>query len=274
MSDVTPLPRFARPPVVETILGIYFRPMTALSGIDLAIFWDRELRGEFPKADLKPAVEAVTERFGSPIIPESLHLNLHATPPPSRLWMSTEENDHVIQLQPDALLTNWLRSEANGEYISYAGRRDRFRSQLDQLERFIGSSGEDGIRPISVTVTYINHIAINASLPVSDAIGELIVGWPGGANDKWLPQADAMKLSTSYPFQEQGGRLHLNVFPVFRSTDKSLVLRMELLGRANCREQEGVSGALQKLDLCHEWVVRGFASLTTARMHSQWERTE
>jgi hypothetical protein len=35
----------------------------------------------------------------------------------------------------------------------------------------------------------------------------------------------------------------------------------------------GVAGALEFLDLGRRWIVRGFADLTTERMHIAWRRT-
>jgi hypothetical protein len=37
---------------------------------------------------------------------------------------------------------------------------------------------------------------------------------------------------------------------------------------------EGIEGALAMLDIGREWIVRGFASVTTRTMHDVWRRID
>ena len=52
--------------------------------------------------------------------------------------------------------------------------------------------------------------------------------------------------------------------------EKLFVLRLASRGRAASPD---IDGALDFMDLAHEWIVRGFTSATTSDAHAKWGRT-
>ena len=50
-----------------------------------------------------------------------------------------------------------------------------------------------------------------------------------------------------------------------------MTLNLISLGRASSPD---LAGALDFMDLAHEWIVRGFTSMTTAEAHEHWRRTK
>ena len=46
-----PLPRFAKPPVIETALGVFFRPPEHFASAQQGILWDRYFREKFSKIE-------------------------------------------------------------------------------------------------------------------------------------------------------------------------------------------------------------------------------
>ncbi|HUE08033.1 MAG TPA: hypothetical protein VMP41_11445, partial [Acidimicrobiales bacterium] len=61
------------------------------------------------------------------------------------------------------------------------------------------------------------------------------------------------------------------VQPAFQREDNQPVIALTLLARGAPRTTDA-TGVVEFLRLGHEWIVRGFADLTTAAMHDEWER--
>jgi hypothetical protein len=64
MTDerVTESPSYLRPPVVETILGVQFKPLRGLQNAHLGAFW-KTLGDEWPTVADAPPLEPQFERF-------------------------------------------------------------------------------------------------------------------------------------------------------------------------------------------------------------------
>ena len=69
------------------------------------------------------------------------------------------------------------------------------------------------------------------------------------------------------------GRLYVTAQPSWRTADGSPVWVMNLMARG-APIGTGIDGAFEFFDLGREWVVRGFADLTTDAMQSYWERVD
>jgi hypothetical protein len=67
------------------------------------------------------------------------------------------------------------------------------------------------------------------------------------------------------------GRLHSVTTPRYRVDTMEPVYVLEMVARGQPLGP-GLDGAVALLDLGHEYIVRGFADLTTRRMHEVWGR--
>jgi hypothetical protein len=72
---------------------------------------------------------------------------------------------------------------------------------------------------------------------------------------------------------DDAGRLNVRVSPAVCGSDKKPMLRLDLTARGPVKGRE-LSEVANWIDLGHEWVVRGFASLTRSEMHRVWERKQ
>ena len=63
-TDIESLPRFKKPPVVETVLGVHFRPLGKLTSAHQGLRWERCFRHRFPNLEERRPVEEARERFG------------------------------------------------------------------------------------------------------------------------------------------------------------------------------------------------------------------
>ena len=97
--------------------------------------------------------------------------------------------------------------------------------------------------------------------------------WQNTTSDDWFPGVEFATVKFSAVLPEQQGRLHVNAIPGVRQRDKKKILRLELTACGKPLESS-IDASLSWIDLGHEWVVRGFTSLTRSEMHEKWGRTQ
>jgi hypothetical protein len=126
-------------------------------------------------------------------------------------------------------------------------------------------------------VTYINHLESGKGWERHGQLDEALAVWSSRLSDDFLPEPEDTRFAVRYVIPDAegnpAGRLHVNLQPAYRRADGKAILALELTARGRPLTG-GAEGALQFLDLGHEWVVRGFTSITTTRMHEIWERRE
>jgi uncharacterized protein (TIGR04255 family) len=274
MSSAEVLPRFKKPPVIETVLGVHFRPLERFTSAHQGLLWDRYFRVRFPKLEERPPAEELQERFGEErLAPPMIRWQVFDRPPAPRLWAASETGEHVVQIQRNALFANWQKTSADVAYRDYAQRREEFSKQLRMVEAFFREEGIGKLEPTAWSVTYINHVAYEGPNTVGPAVAKMLEAWSNQRSDNWLPDPDKVVLDCTFTMPDNAGRLNVNLMPVVLLNEKKHMLHLDLTARGQVKSAD-VAGALAGIDTGHEWVVRGFASLTRPEMHKEWEREQ
>ena len=190
-----------------------------------------------------------------------------------RLWAGSEDGHHVVQIQKNALFANWLRTGDDVAYRPYLERRQEFSQQLSQVEKFFREEGIGQLEPTTWSVTYINHIEYEGLHELGPAVARTLTVWANQSSDNWLPAPDQVVLDFAFPLPDNMGRLNVNLKPAVVLNNRREVLRLDLTARGQLKTKD-VASALAGIDLGHEWVVRGFASLTRPEMHRAWEKKQ
>lgn len=269
------IPKFDAPPVVETVFGVHFEPP---SGFDIAarvLFWTR-LKDHFPTVEEKVPIDEVREEFGDDMRTGGLQVRWQVAEAPfsPRLWAKSQDGRHTIQIQQDALLVNWERDPASpAPYWPYEERRRDLAEKLNLLDQYLREAEIGDVRPNSCFATYINHIEYEEANEFPGLLARVLSTWSCQTNDTWLPAMEQCSLHLTFPFAEQHGRLHVNIMSGIRRKDNKRLLRMALTARGT-PDEATITAALNWVDLGHEWIVRGFASLTRPEMHKKWRRTQ
>lgn len=135
-------------PVIEVALGVAFEPLPELGAIGLARMaadWQdeypnmREVPGRPPdRLDVGTIVE-----FGTGA-------------PPSRLWLSSSDENYLIQVQSDTLIINWRRIKDDDEYPRHEALIERFSGLWDEFQR--KSARRKSIKPTLVEWTYVDRL--------------------------------------------------------------------------------------------------------------------
>lgn len=271
-----PQPHFDKPPVVETIFGVHFEPLDGFTVDQRVLFWS-DFRDEFPKVEEKPPFPQQVEQFGEALVAPGSQIlwEVSGQVLSPRLWAKSQDGKHTLQIQHDAILTNWERDEGQSTepYIPYAKRREGFARRLSALHQFLQRNRIGELTPLSCLVTYINHIDVQGPADFASGVERVFACWKNETSDGWLPKVERGRVDCSFLMPEEQGRLHVNLLPALRHRDKRHILRLDITARGTPTSKT-VDGALDWIDRGHEWVVRGFASLTRPEMHKLWGRTQ
>jgi uncharacterized protein (TIGR04255 family) len=263
---VLDLPVYLDPPVVEVVLAVGFRPLSALGVIHLAGLWAEEFRDGFPTVEEQGRIEMPVERLDSAGISPSVSLQMSRTIPLPRLWFVSQDRDELVQVQSDWFARNWRRTDSHAAYPMYKNIRAAFRDDYSRLERYVQAHDLGTISAVQCEMTYINHIFGADATEIIQSLGDM-------AMDE-LPRPEAVNLSVSFLLEvdnNPAGRLYVQVSPaVERSSGKPIiVLTVTARGRAL---GEGIDGITRFFDEAQKWTLLAFDRMTTSQMHQIWGR--
>lgn len=257
--------RFESPPVVEVVCGVLFSPIIGLRTAHVGLYWN-EIRKDFPLVDEAPPLPSVIETF-EPI--QSVQVQVDLVPPLARTWFHRSDRRALIQLQRDRFAYNWKRrSPSDGEYPSYDRVIIDFEHQWKIFGDFIEREniGEMVLRQLELV--YVNIIP-DASIPVGDPV--FADHAPKRARRRFLPPPDSFAWQTSYVLPDSAGRLHVRIGSARQPDSGDPIRRLDMVAR-------GINEAATKsmrtwFDLAHDWIVHGFADVTTPNMQAEvWRR--
>lgn len=192
-----------------------------------------------------------------------------------RVWLLSDDERQLIQLQLDSFLYNWKLVETDDEYPRFESVWSEFKRMLERFDQFLES--EDIPRPEATQyeLTYVNLIPQHGVCAHLGEIGNLLPDnrWRD-APDRFLPHPDGWNLRLAFNLPNKLGRLHVHAQDAMRLSDGKKIIRMDLTARGI-----GIDPSRGKMrewfDVGHEWIVRGFTDLTTESVQtSVWRRSQ
>lgn len=269
------LPDFESPPVVEVAISLQFEQLELLRIPHLGVLWEVFRQDGYSRIEEHGELEPTFEEFvrmGGPRV----RLRLEAfedAPPAPRIWFLNEAKTELIQVQRDRPIVNWRQGAQSEPYPRYVHVLERFKSALSSLEKFLGLENLGRVTPTQCEITYVNHIP---SGPVWFRHGDLdrvVTTWRNSYSKEYLPPLEDVTFMARYRMggtpEKPLGRLLVTVQPAYKSGDLIPIFTMVLVARGK-PEPADSTGAFQLFDHEHEWIVRGFTSLTTPEMHDVW----
>jgi len=279
MKEITlevnaPLPEFKEPPVVEVALSVQFEPLSRLSTHDLALYWSDVLERKFVWKE-GPVLSPTFEFFGINPPPTSVEIvfQLEVPPPHRTLFFSADDTD-LVQIQRDRFVRNWRKANQK-PYPRYASIRTKFREQFEAFCRFVAEHELGACVPNQCEVTYVNHIPWGLDGQPREALSEVLTAWSARAANTFLGPPEQVEAAAHYVIKmadDRVGRLHVAAQHARRPDDLQSLMALTLTARGR-PASDRIDDVMNFLDLGHEYVVRGFASLTTPAMHERWGRT-
>lgn len=258
-----PLPKFRDPPVVECVIGLHFKRLVPLTSARLGQFWGESLSANFPNAENRPPIEQIQETFGPP----QARWEFGASLIPHRIWARSLDGGRTVQIQQDAIFTNWQKLEGQ-THVGYAERKQVFCDNWNALDGFVGDHGLGKLVPTVCSLTYVNRVQAEHSK--YERMSHYIEGLSRDYQSSgYLPNPEAVTFSLAFPFPAENSRLRIDAKSFVEQPSGMPVARLQLAARGQPRA-ENIEAALNWMDLAHEWIVRGFDAITTEPAHEEW----
>ena len=271
-SIARPFPDFDKPPVNEVVCGVQFQPLKGMTLPLIGLFWQK-IRSVYPKCQEVPPLVPAVERFDEPVR-EDLNPFGDTFPAP-RIWLETADGNGLIQIQKDRFLHNWKKARDDDQYPHYDQVIVRFRDSLATFQEFLKENSLEGISPTQYELTYTNDIKRGSGWKNLSEIGAVFpdFSWRNSPQ-RFLPGPETINWQTSFIFPERLGRLRVSIRLGKRRSDGLQTFIMELTARGMGRDQSP-KAMWSWFDLAHDWIVHGFADLTSDNMHKDyWRRTK
>ena len=278
MTDLSSsaLPDYSDPPVIEVALSVQFDALAGYGSVHLGLLWQK-FKNEFPDVQERPAVAHTTEQFGLRLGPRiSMEAKVLSRPPVPRVWFLNSDGSELVQVQADRLIFNWRKTADNDDYPRYVSVRRKFDLALNNFRDFLRAEGLPDIQPDQGEVTYVNHFRSGSMWERHGQAERVVRLWNASPSDGFLGSPEGVRFAVTYVITEQEselGRLHVAFEPAYHLADNQPILVMTLVARGAPRG-EGIEGIGRFFDIGHEWIVRGFTSLTTPEMHKVWGRRD
>ena len=121
-------------------------------------------------------------------------------------------------------------------------------------------------------LTYVNHIPAGDGWQHHGELGSVVPLVENSVTGGFLPEPEDVALRVRYRIADQPGiaRLHVAASPGFDQHARP-TLQLTLTARGGL-EPDAASSLESSLNVGREWIVRGFAEVTSRSMHELWER--
>lgn len=273
MTERQNLPDFDSPPVVEAVLGVEFAPLEGWDVRHFGLFWEW-VSGRYPKFEVQPPI-ATADRAGphAEIARNLVTSFLAVSGPKIRTWFVDHSETRLLQVQDDRFIHNWRKVLGDEAYPHYEDAiRPAFRSEWGEFCRFLDQYGIKRPSAGMWEVTYVNHLERGREWNGPEDLGLVFPFWEHRPAGGYLPPPTSVSLQMVFPVAA-GGQLSVSINPGVRQRDNKEILQFNLTAKGRM-ESSSADDLLRGFDLGREWVVRGFADLTSGQMHSLWRRKE
>ena len=254
MSDAPELPSYKNPPVIEVAYGVAFNALERLRAPHTGLFWSM-IRDEFPKVT-----------HAAPVGPIPTEIDFGTLPLP-RIWYISKDENFLVQLQSNRFLFNWRIIRPDDEYPRFEVVQSGFQKNFALFEEFIDSAGLGELDLQTYELTYINHVERTGRFEDLRYVSSLFpdLRWRTPTN-RYLPIPSHLTWSVGFEFGKKG-RLVADLKPAYRRSDKRELFVFELKATGNATA-EGNENANAWFEQAREWIVCGFADLTSEKAQS------
>lgn len=254
---------FDHPPVEEIAFAVQLvEPVLSIEDI---VASGAPLSADFPVRQLQPSLPRMVVPTAQPAF--SFTTAIVQVP---RFWFVSANGLKLIQVQEDRIAFNWRRLGTDAEYPRYAVLRQEFETVVAHVAHAVGLDLET-LQSDFCELTYVNELEhANASL---DAVLTTVSPL---ANAVFLPPPDQALWTGQWTIQQANGpagRMTAAAQPAIRDRDQRPINLLSMTC-ALPGELVGFGEVMSRMDVAHEWIVKGFADLTTPEMHDTWSRTK
>lgn len=150
-------PSYERPPVVETVLGLQFDRLVALTNAHLGVFWKSLDRQRWPIIEDATPLPNQFERFEDAARWGAGFQVQLSDDPAARCRIKNRNGDRMVQLQNTRLHLNWI-GDSGGEYPRHETMLAEFATAFRSFSEFVNDENVGRVKPNQWEITYVNHI--------------------------------------------------------------------------------------------------------------------
>jgi uncharacterized protein (TIGR04255 family) len=264
--SVQSIAEFSKPPLDEVVVGIQFNSPPHLRSVHYGELYRKFMR-EYPVVEDQPKLPPNFEAFGGnpQVGGPTFHFGSGASL--DRVWMVSNDGNHLVQFQEDRFLLNWRRRAPGDTYPRYEKVISSFEKSLETLSSFFENELKFPLQVTQAEVSYINLQPIG---------GDEIADWINVVGRSTL-QPELMNLIfTEVLIREEKptARAHYMIQSAIMNDGAfTPAFRFEITCRGAPKDGS-VKSALAFIDMGREHIVRRFCELTTAKAHDTWGRTK
>lgn len=261
MSDAS------RPPVNEVVHSVALTRQAALSGPQLpSVLGD--WFSQHARVETAPTYEIPPEAAELAASLQMPRIQLMPVQPPPRYWLISDDDQELVQVQPDYVALNWRRRSDETEYPGYREMSSRFLNLLRTVEDGL-SRHQGALKPTRAELTYINIIH-PSSLWSSHADTHRLINMtlPAGASYEQLSFSYSQSLAS--PSGEFIGRLHVALNPTVDWIKQEPQLTLTLTARSANFSQQNVGSVSTFMDSAHSAIEKSFLNLIHRDALSAW----
>ncbi len=193
-------------------------------------------------------------------------------PPLPRIWF-VNDSGGIIQVQRDRFHYNWRKLKTEDAYPRYRNVIENFRTNLSKVETFLKENNLGIIEPLQYEMTYVNHIPQGEGWSTPIEIAQIFPDFAWRTTtSRFLSGLEVVNWRSSFALPNNDGRLHVTIRSAMRKTDRHPILMLELTVRGIGKDKSR-QAMWSWFDTAHEWIVRGFADLTSEEIQKKvWRR--
>lgn len=261
------LPDFSNPPLNEVVVGVQFAPPKDYQQIYAGEVW-KLYRKEFPKIEEQLPLVPVFETFGLPSKGRQ-QIGLVTGAAHDRFWFLRLDGEELIQFQQDRLLHNWRKiGDETNEYPRFESMTKRFRSELDQLQKYMSGLSLQTLSINQCEISYINHITPTGDQPLVASNWLRFVSFENKEPDDFSFGFRDVILDADGKPQ---GRLICDASIGIKDRQRIIIFTLTVRGAP---KNTDIESSIDFLAMGRDLIVCKFAELTTDEAHKKWGRVK
>jgi uncharacterized protein (TIGR04255 family) len=253
-------PSYKKPPVNEVVCGIRFQPSPNLTLPHVGLLWNK-FREEYPRVQHATPIALSADQ---------LLVDPATGVPLPRVWFMNQQDNQLVQFQMDRLYFNWR--QRGDVYPRYENVIQNFEGALDTLEAFFKEFALGELSLVECELSYINHIQREEGRDTLDDVQSVFRDVLWQESPRFLPNPTVINWELRFPLPDKKGRLNAKLSTATRAADNIPIFVLDLTARGIGQSTDRKS-IREWFDTAHEWIVCGFADLTTEEVQRNvWER--
>lgn len=272
MGNQKVLPDFEKPPVSEVAISVEFQRLSNWRSPHAGLFW-ASIASEYPNTEVQPPIPSQIEKYGDEFWQQPREPRVELVDPENtRSWFLADPPTRLVQVQHDRFIVNWRKVTGAEQYPRYAKDiRPRFVNEWHRFKKFVTEHQLGDFDVKQCEVTYVNDIGKGDAWQSFSESLKLFSPWWGKGTEGFLPPPESLNVAGSFLIPDERGRLHFAARHVIRKIDlqEAIQLRLTARGKPESSKDEDL---LSWIDMGHDWIVRGFADLTSPIAHQFWQR--